>query len=176
MITHVVLGIDPGPKLHGFAVLERSITARRTSAWTCRQAGRKSTHDVVGLAKTLVPSDRPVVVAIEEPERVHPRQMTLGAAFSIGTSLIGSHQKIGDMRVELERLGLPVVLITCASSRKARGIVGEHQDRQTLDHLLRFVLSWPKKSNTHMRDAAIVGLAGFDRWRQPALLNERTGR
>jgi hypothetical protein len=152
----IVLGIDPGPTSDGVA-------------WLALERGRWAVADIAAPA-TPEHIGRADLVAIEEPEQVHPRRMSVGAAVATGSSLLATARRVADLRLLADRAGVPCVTITCREARRAMGVRGRTPDRATGIVLARLVAGWPARSNAHVRDAAIVAMAGHARWTRRSAL------
>lgn len=107
-----ILGIDPGTKQMGLAVI-RGSTLLRASVHTLRNGDRP--HDVIGQARTVVLSyvtkHRPEIVAVEKPLLVPTKRAAL-------VSVI-----VEELRGRSKDLGLRVVELSARDARKA--IVGD---------------------------------------------------
>lgn len=153
----LILGIDPGPKLHGFALLD--VTRARRVRVT---SGHCDTAEMVArIALHTTSDDGAEVVAVEWSDRI------LGG--------FDNHQRSRAIAAELVATqGEAGIFVGCAWSRAVRieaadwrlGIVGASSpsDAQVRAVILRLVEGWPERSSAgrHACDAAGVALAAFN--------------
>lgn len=165
----IILGIDPGPTEHGMAWIEVTADARRLNGAQCHAHQYALEHigrmDIVSALSREMGIE--VLVCIEVPEQVHPsRSMSKAAAIARGTQLVKTLERVADLRVACERAGVPCVTMACREARRAMGVRGAKPDAATAVVLQRLVSGWPRRSNAHVRDAAIVALAGVEKWKR----------
>lgn len=174
---YIVIGIDPGPTCHGVAVLYRC-HMRGSERWRFLDGAHGDTAAVMAKVDywhvrrgAVATSDEEadiagLLICFEEPERLHPARKSVGALVATGTALLQTQKSLTDL-VALT-VGAQSVRMSCREARQAMGIYGDNQDKKTQERLPLLVPNMPKR-NAHVRDATIVALAGFQKWRQPGL-------
>lgn len=153
-----ILGIDPGPKLHGFALLDLT---RERRTWL--MSGRETTSGLLALLdgwEAGGPGTLPVV-GVEWSARILGGFASHQRSRSIAAALIATQ---GEAGILVGRAGSRAVRIEAAQWR--RGIVGTPSptDAQVRAAILRLVEGWPTRSSAgaHACDAAGVALAAFN--------------
>lgn len=153
----LILGIDPGPKLHGFALLDVTRERRRyVSSGHCDTAEMVAR---IGCAK----ADGVEAVGVEWSTEV----LGFGSparALAIARALLGAQSEASALATHAEVLLLRVERISALDWRL--GIVGKKSpsDAQVRAVILRLVEGWPERSSAgrHACDAAGVALAAFN--------------
>jgi len=148
----VVLGIDPGPSAHGWALLR--VLDLQTAEWLALGVDKPDWYDALTLASFAV---RPELVAIERPA---------GGGYSPATvpPLLETAYQAGILAGRALAAGLDVSPLCAADWRREVVGRGNAEDAAIKDAVLRLVTGWPKKSNAHHRDAAGVALAAGWAW------------
>lgn len=156
-----MLGIDPGPKACGWAIVD------------CRPAGR---HRV--LHKGEQESGRPFVfampielVAIECPTDFYPvgsKARVIAQAREIARTINVAR----DIEQSVERL--PVVKLTCKQARKSV-CGGSNATDRDVSYWLALLCEMPKRSNNHERDAVVIAIAGWRKWSADQLATQSAG-
>lgn len=145
----VVLGIDPGPTSHGWAVI--CVHDLQTAEYlACGES-----EAVRGLPFfTPVP---PALCAIERPA---------GGGYSPATvpPLLETAYQAGILSGMARGRNLEVTPLCAADWRREVVGRGNAEDAAVKDAVTRIVRGWPKRSNAHQRDAAGVALAAGWLW------------
>lgn len=142
----IVLGIDPGPKLCGWALMDLS---ERAPYW--KYGGADILGDIVGWAEMR----RPDLVVVEKPAALHRAQANasiIDTAFAGGFAF-GSLYEAGYECVTVSPPQVRASLIGVAK----RG----NQDAAIKAVLERLIVGRPKRWNDHMRDAAAAAIVGY---------------
>lgn len=140
----IVLGIDPGTKLCGWALLDLS----RQPLW--RLGGNDSFGDIANWTERW----RPDLVIVEKPAALHRGQANttvLDTAFC-GGIMFGMLLEAG---YDCETVSPPRVRASLLGVGK-RG----NQDAMLKQLLERLIVGRPKRWNDHMRDAAAAAIVG----------------
>lgn len=156
----LILGIDPGPKLHGYALLDVTRERRRyVSSGHCDTAEMVAR---IGCAK----ADGVEAVGVEWSTEV----LGFGSparALAIARALLGAQSEASALATHAEVLLLRVERISALEWR--RGIVGKKSptNKMVRAAILRLVEGWPARSSAgaHACDAAGVALAAFNKAR-----------
>lgn len=153
----LILGIDPGPRLHGYALLD--VTRERRLHVS---SGRATTDELVCCLPTQA-FDVAEVVGVEWSDRVlggfgdHQRSRSIAAA------LIATQ---GEAGILVGRASATTRVERIEASSWRRGILGTSSptDAQVRAAILRLVEGWPRRSSAgaHACDAAGVALAAFN--------------
>lgn len=159
----LILGIDPGPKLHGYALLDVTRSRRTVQAF-----GHAPTGEVLGMIDVWDHSDpRSPLVAVEWSDRILGGFTDHQRSRSIAAALIATQ---GEAGILLGRAGPRAMKIAAAAWRL--GIVGKSSpsDAQVRAVILRLVEGWPKRSaaGEHACDAAGIALAAFNSRPRPS--------
>lgn len=156
MSAFYVIGVDPGPKKCGWAVIWYERSAASTARYVT--GGMVESH-VNAFATTLFGANANAVVAVETPSgyvHEHARGAQLLATARVAGELVGVAKANGRHVIELspETWRRALTGKTTASDATIKRAVGFH------------VTEMPKRSNSHTRDAigvAIVGASKFAR-------------
>ena len=152
----IVYGIDPGPKLHGWAILDVTLQKR-----VLLSAGRASTQEIID----QLGQQQVQLVAIEWASQV----LGVGSiqrVRAISKTLIATQAEAGRLLQACETRGMKVVKISASDWRL--GIVGTRSptDKRVRESMGRLVTgAFPKEAGAHAYDAAGVALAAFNRGR-----------
>ena len=147
----IVLGIDPGPETHGWALLDMSGPRPK---WI---DASKSTSDGM---RIVIPQTAPDLVAVEVPSRVLPFGKPV-AQRARGAQLAATSLQAGRILGACDGLGYEAVQIDAATWRK---VLGARTDATIKTAIARLVEGCPKRSNVHERDAAGVAIGAYRRW------------
>jgi Holliday junction resolvasome RuvABC endonuclease subunit len=161
-----ILGIDPGTKEMGLAVI-RGIELRHYAVRTLRNGTRP--HDVIGQAKRIVletiDKHRPDIVAIEEPFNLPTKRSHLLNVIS------------DELRERATELGLVVMALSPEETRRrvtgnpraTKIDVAQHLVRTRFDQLVPLIPNRPKRAALgpaprdkywlHMFDALAIAIA-----------------
>jgi len=146
-----VLGIDPGPSKHGWALLDFSTP--NAPVWFLGGA----CEEIEGVFDGLDASGtRPALVAIEQPRALH-NPMANGPVIATawaGGIVVGLARSRGFEVVEVGQNEWRLALV--GHSR-----AGDNVDHKVEAHLRRFVRQFPTRSSTHARDAAGVACVAY---------------
>lgn len=153
----LILGIDPGPRLHGYALLD--VTRARRVRIT---SGHCDTAEMVArIALHTTRDDGAEIVGVEWSDRILGGFENHQRSRAIARQLIATQ---GEAGILIGRAGDRVVRIEAARWR--RGIVGTSSptDAMVRAAILRQVEGWPARSSAgaHACDAAGVALAAFN--------------
>lgn len=150
----IVLGIDPGPKLCGWARLD--IEGRRP-AWL--GGGVDELGDIANWNAALWRAD---MVVVEKPAALHRVQANgnvINTAFAAGVAFGMFFESDFDSYV----VSPPQVRASLIGVGK-RG----NQDARLKAVLSKLIHGAPKRWNTHMRDAAAAAIVGHSIWKRKA--------
>lgn len=145
----VVLGVDPGPSSHGWALVR--VVDLQSAEWLA--CGDVDVTEIGSLFSRIgVECPEPALVAIERPA---------GGGYSPATvpPLLETAYQAGRVAGVAERLALSVRPLAAADWRREVVGRGNAENAAIKDAVLRLVRGWPKRSNAHERDAAGVALA-----------------
>jgi Holliday junction resolvasome RuvABC endonuclease subunit len=152
----LVLGVDPGPTSHGWALVH--VTGLDGGRFViCGECKDQPAENILRLVKT--PSG---LLAIEVPARFLPSNGTHYPA--VAGALMGTTYQAGRLASIAEDRGLASVEMTAADWRREVCGKGAAKDGQVAEAVGRLVSGWPKRSNAHVRDAAGVALAAGWAW------------
>ena len=157
----IIMGIDPSTDGASYAVLDMRNGARKF----------RSCGEVQDL-NTLLNVDPDVDhVAIERPSGVHlhlapsapydEAQKVIMRARSMGLALMRASYVAGYVRAMFHGFSVRVVEVSPDQWRTALGVSRrtEGTDARVKSAIESLITNWPKRSNTHVRDAAGVALA-----------------
>lgn len=134
---------------------------------------------VEGVEQDWAPLTRADLVCIEQPAEIFANNRTTkgnrGIMFAIAGQLLSTRDAATRLATLAEVRGAAVVQMTSAKARRAlsiriggRGATKGAVDKQIAVAVPRLVAGWPERSNTHVRDAAVVAIAGSMKWRMSA--------
>jgi Holliday junction resolvasome RuvABC endonuclease subunit len=145
-----VLGIDTGPKSHGWAVIRvEGESARYADSGNCPvELGTDLTKMSAWNGETLI--------AIEAP--LH--------AYSAATAspIIATARAAGELGGAAKARGYRVEYVTAADWRAGLLGAANAHDRAIAAWVQEHIQGWPKKSNPHTRDAAALAVFTGRRW------------
>jgi Holliday junction resolvasome RuvABC endonuclease subunit len=149
-----VLGFDPGPTSTGWALI-RPIFERRERPRFLQGGSVPSTlEDLAGILRSLSPE----AVAVEAPEGyVHEHER--------GAQLIETSRVAGEIIGVCHALRIPCSRMSASHVRARLCRRPSANDRTVKTALTVFMCDLPKKSNSHVRDAAAVALVSS--WSSP---------
>lgn len=155
----IVLGIDPGTKLCGWALLEIG-RGHASPVWL--KGGHDAFADVANWIVGLHDDTQPDLVIVEKPAALHRGQAnaTVFDAAFIGGVMFGTLLEAG---YECEVVSPPQVRASMLGVGK-RG----NQDALLKQLLERLVAGRPKRWNDHMRDAAAAAIVGHRMYQRRA--------
>lgn len=154
----IVLGVDPGPREHGWALV-RVVDPQRALFVGCGKH-EGNAEGVLSLLGVHLAD----VVAIESPTTFMPTGP--GGKFipTVATALFGTTRQVGRLAAVAELDGWAVVEMTASDWRREVCGKGSSTDAQIAADITRLVAGWPRRSNVHVRDAAGVALAAGWGW------------
>jgi Holliday junction resolvasome RuvABC endonuclease subunit len=168
----LVLGIDPGSKAFGWALL-------RCTSGAAQYLDAGHAHDAACF-RVYLDQFRPELVCIEEPGPIHGRGVSRRVVQARGNDLALTHRMFGDFAATLRERSIPFRPMRPAQWRKLLGVSttskrGMPCAKQIAAAVSRFVRDWPALSNEHARDAAAVAFAGWwqhelDRLTEPRIV------
>lgn len=174
-----VLALDPGPASSGFAILDSIEGDRTRCARVDHGEVDSDVAKLIGWASLWVVArcngPRVDAIAIELPDGIHTRDVK--AARSIGSATQKSARVGGYLAGFAQSLAIP--LFEIERNAWARRLCGPGPRGGSASNgaveaaVLRHVVGWPKRSNTHHRDAAGLGVIALYDARQRA--DRRTG-
>jgi len=159
-----VIGFDPSNTGAAFAVLD--------VAGGSRVFVGRGDVEAWAVGKLLRDMNKPDLIAIERPHGVnmHPRPQAsmrelhqmIAMARSVGTALMGASYVVGRISGVAEEMMIRTIELSASRWRGMLGVARRTKDTSQ-DDLIRdavqsLISDWPKKSNSHVRDAAGVGL------------------
>lgn len=153
----IVLGLDPGVTLHGWALLDMPPVGRGRML----AGGHMPTDEIPARFQCVrewyvcAPGYAPwiEVVGIETPAGyVHEHKR--------GAALLATAVEAGRF---IERAGMMGRALSAAQVRKSLARNHSASD-EAVEAALRVFLEMPKRSNVHARDAAAVALVAWQRW------------
>lgn len=166
----ICMGIDPGPRLSGAALLD--LSGRRPALL---EYGYLEFSDI----RAWIAEVKADVVAVEVPDVAHGRDpnMTKAAIYSLGTNLTRTGKIAVDFARDAEARGLLTYRMTAQTWRKnvphGRGGCG---DKAVKAWLVAILDGLPKRTSEHERDAMGIAVAG-GQWARmdPAWVRRRVG-
>ena len=155
----MLLGFDPSTKGAAWALLriEPRLREHIAAGWC------KSEEDILTLlrAQAAEHPDPDLIVAIETPTTLHVHSLRgdMGKTIGRARALMGTSATATFIRAHAQAMNLTVAALTPREARTQVGLRETSSDRAVADCLRVLVRNWPKRSNEHVRDAAVVALA-----------------
>lgn len=154
----IALGIDPGPKNNGYALLDFTIP----SAPVWHHGGVAQDIEAVLDALTQSHNDaiRPRLVFVEQARALHndmANVQAMATAWAGGVAFGLAKSRGFDVRA----LGVNEWRVALVGHSKK----GDNVDAKVKAFLSTFVRQFPERTNNHARDAAGIACVGFRRWR-----------
>jgi Holliday junction resolvasome RuvABC endonuclease subunit len=162
----VILGIDPGSRECGWALLDCE-PKRRAVVIDCGKIEPGAFSQV----QTLAPI---ALVCIEWPADMTMRRgSSRGRMYSMGKELAATSLVAGELAGRFSA-ALPVVKLRAKDARKL--VCGsQNATDKDVSYWCALLCEMPKRSNDHERDAMIVALAGYRKWQADQLETQRAG-
>jgi hypothetical protein len=168
------LGIDPGARAGGYAILRFREPARAfTSSPELVCAGKfncAESREHIGSVLSLAGLVETVLVAVEWPKLAMwgGKGVTAQEVYARAKNVERLQGVVRGIEEAAHNMGVPLVLVEPDEWKRALGTKrrrkGERDDLLLVAMLPRIVAGWPARSNTHVRDAAGIAIVGARKW------------